>query len=153
MMAQTVDEMPGPRLIDRVVQSGVPSTATEQVSRDPGGRVRRSGPVGCLNSLLSSFALHSGLSGRQVDILRIALLQGLTDKEAAHRLRCDYRTIRTHWMRLCSKLKCRHRNAAIAKFVKYLIAHIAADGRSQAEASPMSRSSEQEIDPGPGKTG
>jgi DNA-binding NarL/FixJ family response regulator len=96
--------------------------------------------VGRLGDFLSGFASHFGLSAGQVEVMRIALGEGLCDKKAAIRLKRDYRTIRTHWLRICEKLDCLDRWSAVALFINYVLTHVPPQGpRTDGAGSLLSR--------------
>lgn len=54
-------------------------------------------------------------------------LDGLSVKEMSGDLNCQYRTIQTHWLRLCQKIQCRNRDEAMATFVRWALGRLPAD--------------------------
>lgn len=64
-----------------------------------------------VNSLASSAVKESGLTPREIDVLRLAS-QGLTDAEIARQLRISPRTVNTHMRSLFNKLDVPSRAAA-----------------------------------------
>jgi DNA-binding NarL/FixJ family response regulator len=77
------------------------------------------------------FSEEAGLSSREHQILYLAA-RGLSDKEISRELRLAYTTIKSYWLRICSKVSVRNRQLVIGEFLAFLAA--APDCRSLAAA-------------------
>jgi DNA-binding NtrC family response regulator len=71
---------------------------------------------GTARAITADFSEHNRLSAREREVMSLAA-QGKSDKEIAASLDCAYRTVRTHWSRICHKASCSDRDNVLAKLL------------------------------------
>lgn len=83
-----------------------------------------------LRRLAIQFAERKALSGREAEVMELAVSLGLSNKLIADQMGCSVRTVEAYWARIFGKLGCRSRGEALAAFV------LDALGESGAPAQP-----------------
>lgn len=72
-----------------------------------------------LESVLTSYAAHRGISGQQLVVLRL-YLEGKNDKEIADLCSCSGATVYEHWRRMAKKSGGSLKSEVIADFHRFL---------------------------------